>query len=478
MASAYLEFFGLLSLAFLCYGLGALLVRRQFVTASQRTLRGLIWLGALLGGTIFLLTPALLSHDILVYAAYSRILTAYHANPYFVPIAAFPHDPFSLHNYWFRSVSAYGPIWILVCGFFGWFVGPNQSAYVLAFRLFALFFDLLNIWLVGRTLQVLGRSARTVTLGMLLYAWNPLLLLESGLGGHNDGFMMTFVLAGILLAASAEKHGQLLRARGYLPAAAMLTLAALIKFTALPILAAYLLFLACKALCPAAESSRKPRLILRDWRLTLPILAWSGLCAGLLVLVLYGPFWLGHSLSAIVGAFKGPPSSLYAQNSFMRSMMEWQKYHLNVHNALLGLLSNRGFWDDLTIVSIVFCLLLGTVRLLRKPTTRTFIMVALATMSLVLLVTPWFFAWYITWLLALGVVSLPVRLDRFEAALLALVFTFSFSALFTYLFNGNLFGSSYYLVSLFSTVPPVCAFLLTLALWRPAGSDRTGARKQ
>ncbi|HXR65337.1 MAG TPA: hypothetical protein VN729_05410, partial [Ktedonobacteraceae bacterium] len=402
----------------------------------------------------------------------------YHANPYFVPISAFPQDPFATHNYWSNVISAYGPIWMLVCGLFGWLVSPNPNTYTVAFRLFALFFDLLNIWLIGRILQVMGRSARTVTLGMLLYAWNPLLLLESGLGGHNDGFMITFVLAGILLAANSERRGQMLQARGYLPVVVTLTLAALVKFTALPILAAFLLFLACKALRPTADSPRELRLALRDWRSALPIFAWSSLCAVLIALVCYGPFWLGHSLKTIVDSFKNTPSSLHAENSFMRSVAEWQLHHPALHNGLLNLLGSRHFWDDLTIAGIVLCLLLGTLRLWQKPTTRTFVVIALCTMCVVLLVTPWFFAWYITWLLGLGIACLPVRLNRVEAALLALVCTFSFSALFTYLFNGNLFGSHYYLVSLFTTIPPACAFLLTLILWKPVHHDRTGASER
>lgn len=476
--SAYAEIFAFLGLAFLFYGFGALLVRRQPVTDNQRTLRVIVWLGALAVGTITLMTPAMLSHDILVYASYSRVLAVYHANPYFVPISAFPHDPFAVSNYWSNVVSAYGPIWMLVCGLFGSLLHASPDAYTIAFRCFALLSDLLNIWLVGRTLQIMGRSARTVTLGMLLYAWNPLLLVESGLGGHNDSFMVTFVLVAVLLAASAEKRGQMLRVTGYLPATIALTLAALVKFTALPILAAYLLFLACKALRPTAESPRAWRLALRNWRAARPVLAWSGLSALLVALAFYGPFWLGHSPQAIVDSFRNTPSSLYAENSFMRSIGEWQLYHKTLHSALLDFLGSRHFWDDLTIAGILLCLLLGTIRLWHKPTTRTFVVIALSTMSVILLITPWFFSWYITWLLGLSVVCLPVRLNRIEAALLAFVYTFSFSALSIYLFDGSVFGSRYYLVSLFTTIPPICAFLLTMVLWEPVHTDRTGAKKR
>ena len=474
-ASAYWEFFGLMSIAFVCYILAALLVRRTFVVDDQRMLRGIIWFGAILVGMIYLVTPAMLSHDILVYASYSRVLSTYHANPYFVPIAAFPQDSFAAHNYWSKVVSAYGPIWMLVCALFGALLHPDQSTYALAFRLFALAFDLLNVWLIRRILQTMGRSARTVTLGMLFYAWNPLLLLESGLGGHNDGFMMTFVLLGILFAVQNEKRAQALRAREYLPTVAALTLACLVKFTALPILAAYLLLLVCRVLRPLTSELRQA---MRHWRSALPVLAWSGLCALLLALVCYGPFWFGHKPAEIIASFKNPPSALFAENSFMRSVGEWQNLHPALHNALITLLSNRHFWDDLTIASILLCLLFSMRSLWSAPTTRTFVVVALATMSIVLLITPWFFSWYITWLLGLAIVCLPVYLNRIEAALLVLVCTFSLSALFTYLFSGNLFGSHYYLVSLFTTLPPIGACLATLMWWKPRRFHKTGEKGQ
>ncbi|HVU65788.1 MAG TPA: hypothetical protein VHD63_01605 [Ktedonobacteraceae bacterium] len=478
LQSAYGTFFALLSLAFLCYGLSAWLLRRSAPGRDQRMTRGLIWLSTLLIGAVLIVTPATLSHDVIVYASYGRVMATYHANPYFVPIAAFPHDLFASHNYWARVVSAYGPVWTLICAFFGWLLSPDMNSYTVAFRLLAFGTDLLNIWLVGRILRTMGRSGRTVTLGMLLYAWNPLLLLESALGGHNDGLMVTFILAGVLLAARAEKRGSLLRARGYLPVAGALALAVLVKFTALPILAAYLLFLACKALRSNGGGTRLSEALARNWRSALPVLCWSCLFALLFLLAFYGPFWSGHKLIDIVNSFKNPPSSRYAENSFMRSAGEWQHLHPLPPNGLLDLLGNRQLWDGLTIACIVLCLLIGARRCWRKPTTRTFVVIALATMSLVLLVTPWFFAWYITWLLGLGILCLPVRLNRVECALLALVFAFSFSALFTYLFNGGLFGPDYYLVSFFTTIPPTCAFLLTLLLWKPIWHEKIGARQR
>src|SRR6202043_1412381 len=118
----------------------------------------------------------------------------------------------------------------------------------------------------------------------------------------------------------------------------------------------------CKALRPTADSQQELHQALRNWRSVLPIFAWSGLSAVVIALAFYGPFWFGHNLTAIVNSFKNPPSSLYAENSFMRSIAEWQLHHLTLHNSLLNLLGNRHFWDGLTIAGIALCLLLGISR--------------------------------------------------------------------------------------------------------------------
>ncbi len=471
---ASIEFFSLLLPLFLFYGLAFWLLRQISEQSVQKNIRRLIWAVAVLGGLIYLVTPALLSHDTFVYASYSRLLAAYHANPYFVPIASFPRDPFTPLNYYARTVSAYGPIWMLVCGFFGQVLPPSPTAYVLAFRLFALAFHLLNIWLVGRTLLNMGRSPHIVTLGMLLYAWNPLVLLESGLGGHNDVFMMTFVLFGILFAVRAETPGADLRPREYLLPVAAFTLAVLVKFTALPILAAYLLFVLCKKLRTDPDSPEESESTLQNWRPALRALFLSVCTAVILVLAFYGPFWFGHQISDILKSFSSPPSAQNSQNSFMRAVIEWFILHPNSPpNFFLILLSRRLFWDILNYVIIALSLIIGFFKLRTKPTVRTFVLVALATLSLVLLFTPWFYPWYITWILVLVVVCLPVRPHRLASALLGFTLIFSFSSLTTYLFNYSPLGSWRYLLNLPSVILPTCALLLILLLWHPMGTSMT-----
>lgn len=85
-----------------------------------------------------------------------------------------------------------------------------------------------------------GRLPRASTLVTLLYVLNPLVLLESCLGAHNDIVMITLILLGILLCTRVEQ-GNATPFGNYLLPAITLTLAALIKFTSLTLL----LFLPC-----------------------------------------------------------------------------------------------------------------------------------------------------------------------------------------------------------------------------------------
>jgi hypothetical protein len=75
---------------------------------------------------------------------------------------------------------------------------------------------------------------------------------------------------------------------------------------------------------------------------------------------------------------------------------------------------------------------MGAVCLWRMPTTRTMILASLATLGLLLVVTPWFFSWYVTWLVGLAAISLPTTRDRFGRALVAFALTFSATAFVTY----------------------------------------------
>ena len=474
--SAYVIFLGLMALAFAFYGLYAWFVARQPAQSNFHSqARGLIWPVVALAGLIYVFTPAMLSHDILVYASYSRLLAVYHANPYFVPLAAFPQDPYTPMNYWAGSLAAYGPLWLAVCGIIGSIAGPQPISYVLAFRLLALAAHLMNTWLVGRTLHAMGRSPRTVMLGMALYALNPLVLLESSLGGHNDVFMMSFILASMLMAARAEQRGYLLSPGGYLPPLIAFTLAALVKFTILPVVALYIIMLAWKTR-QATWSPAKPLHFTsaNSWKQALLVSALAAGVVVLLALAFYGPFWIGHSLSAIHASFSSPPSAQFAENSILRAIGQWSSDNLTAGqragNIAVRILSARSTWDNINYAILGLACILGAIALWRSPTLNTLLLASLAALGALLIITPWFYSWYITWIVGLAALVVALRHTRAGRALLAFSLAFSASALLTYLYLPGIppFGLWSGLVFLVTIAPPITVMLVAIMAWRPS----------
>ncbi|HEU0001689.1 MAG TPA: hypothetical protein VFQ36_12350 [Ktedonobacteraceae bacterium] len=480
--TSMVEMIGLIFLSFIVYGLLALYIARlPSENRRYRHIRIFIFAGAALAGLIFVFTPAMLSHDIIVYASYSRVIANYHANPYFVPLSAFPHDPFVPLNYWASSVAAYGPIWLVVCGLLGFIAGPQLAGYVLAYRIFALAAHLLNTWLVMRTLRAMGQSQRTITFGTLLYALNPLVLLESSLGGHNDVFMMTFVLLGVYTAVRAQKRDTLSSPGGYLPPLISFTLAALVKFTILPVIALFIVFITWKALrgpSTVNTTTSAPGNTKLNWERAYFTVIISGVVAAIIALVFYGPFWIGHSFADIHLSFTSPPSSRFGENSIMLAIFHWayanNLFSHSFSGTVLSALGSRWLWDIITYVLVGTMCIWSALWLWRSTTLRTFLLASLAVMGVLLIVTPWFFSWYVTWLVALVAIVLPVRESRIGRALLAAALAFSASAFLTYLFLYGYapFGTWTGLVCLTTITPPLLAFLLTYLWWQPAKSLR------
>ncbi|HLJ35394.1 MAG TPA: hypothetical protein VKU38_17195 [Ktedonobacteraceae bacterium] len=424
---------------FAIYALVAVLIRRQSSEQELRRSWLFIWLGVIVAGCILLITPALISRDLFVYAGYGRSLIAHHVNPYFVAPAKFPQDPITPLDDWKNATAAYGPLWLVVCSLVSIVGGSSPTRYILLFRFLAFAIHLINALLVMTILRTMRRSSRTVTIGTLLYAWNPLVILESSLSGHNDLFMITFMLLGILLCVRAEQGG-FTRPIHYLLPGIAFTLATLVKFTALPLIILYLVLLARKTLYPImGEANRAIRL---QWKSAIIKVCYAGIAIGVVVLLFYGPFFIGHSVSDIVNSFSSPPSSSQAEHSMLSIIVEWGAMYGTPAQgswsyALVQTLSNHRVWNDINIMVVLAGLIIGTIWLWRKPETRTLVFAAIVTLGGLLIVTTWFFPWYVTWLVGLAAVTMPTAQERVGRALFAFALTFSASARLLYLFLGN-----------------------------------------
>jgi len=145
---------------------------------------------------LFLSYPAF-SYDIYNYMFDARIITKYLQNPYIHKALDFPADPWIRFMHWTHRTYPYGPIWLLVTLPVS-FLGFGKFVLTLInFKLMFLLFYLGNIFLIGK---ILGKtSPQNRLLGVSLYAFNPVILLESLVSPHNESAMLFFLLLAIYM---------------------------------------------------------------------------------------------------------------------------------------------------------------------------------------------------------------------------------------------------------------------------------------
>ncbi|EFH88765.1 phospholipid carrier-dependent glycosyltransferase [Ktedonobacter racemifer] len=466
-------FIGATLLAFLVYGISAWWLARQPAQANYRVTQRWIMAIALLAGLCFVFTPAMLSNDVFVYAGYGRLVSAYHASPYFELLTNYP-DKLNLYDDWRGATCAYGPFWVLICTLVSTLAGTNILSYLLTYRLLALASNLCNILLVGLILRKLGRSERTVTLGMLLYAWNPLMLQENGLGGHNDTVMVTFLLLGAYCWLQHELRAftERLRVRDYLPALACFSIALLIKYSCAPLVLLFFVLMGRRAMLAAAQQGKALRgQLLEAGR---DILIGGAFCA-VLVIGFYLPFCLRHSIPDIIKSFSSPPSSYLSYNSIQQAAGRWLDWNKSqqggVNYTIFTVLAAPVVWRIINVIVIGASMLAGLVALWRKPSIQVWALACIAFLSLLYLVITWLFPWYITWVIGLACICLPAR-GRLPRALVgtALQFTLTIHFLYLFFFPSSPFGRWNGWDFLTTLLPPIATFLV-LYYWGPRHSQ-------
>ncbi len=160
--------------------------------------------GVLLFGLLLLFQPALFSDDVFTYIFSGRLLAVYHANPLNTAPLQFPGDPYLQWVVSGRNApNIYGPLWLCIAsGLVS--LGNGQVMTLLLFKGVALLSHLLNCLLVWAILSKIAPSRRL--LGTLLYAWNPLAMLELVGSGHNEGVLISILLLATLLYVYNKGH--------------------------------------------------------------------------------------------------------------------------------------------------------------------------------------------------------------------------------------------------------------------------------
>jgi hypothetical protein len=197
------------------------------------------------------------SADIFDYIFRGRMLANYGLSPLSVTPFEVKDLPFHRYVSWTKWVDAYGPLWEYASAVVAWsvmlfatsaenLVRINQTCaiqpevctllakYVIGYRLFAI--GLTGVC-GGLIYAIVNRQSSNVTLAgaaLVVWLWNPLVVISTAVGAHNDVVMLAFALLSIWLA---------LRDRWVLALFALFA-AAHVKFTALVFLPVLCLWMA------------------------------------------------------------------------------------------------------------------------------------------------------------------------------------------------------------------------------------------
>lgn len=372
--------------------------------------------GATLLGLTLVLLPSLPSDDVFSYILYGRISAVHHANPLISAPSSFPNDPFLSLVFWRGVRSVYGPMWLLLSAGLARLaeaLGGSLVAYVLLFKLTGLLAHLANVALIWAILGVLAPRRRL--LGTLLYAWNPLCLLEFCASAHNDAVMLTFALLGVYCLArsraaadivpaqrpagevpSTGVHRPALRAllsssgHIYWEAAGLVAFALSIstKYVLLALLPFYFALVLRQALARHDAPARIARAV--GWRLAL-------IC-GVLALTA-APYWAGpQTLGSI--AFSPPAQQLD------NSLPEAFSWPLRALVQALGAsrAAAAAFVDTgLKVVMLAAFVALWLLALRRVRDLESMLIAwGWVLFAYVVVASVWFWPWYVTWPLALA----------------------------------------------------------------------------
>ncbi len=126
----------------------------------------------------------------------AKVLFKYHENPYIVMPIEFKGDPNLLFTHAANKIALYGPLWIIMSGV-PYFLGfGNFILTFFNFKIFVIVFYLLTIFLIKK----ISKSDYSVA----LFALNPLVIVETLVGNHNDIVMMFFALLSFFLLSKRK----------------------------------------------------------------------------------------------------------------------------------------------------------------------------------------------------------------------------------------------------------------------------------
>ena len=191
----------------LVYG-GLLLLIRTWIQLSKSLLnrpgapiKNLCWILVLWVIPMMVIAP-MFSRDVFSYAAQGEMVSR-HVNPYVYGPFTLGSGPYvnPVDPLWGNTPAPYGPLFLIIDGFFASVTFHSAIGTVIALRLL----ELASVGLLAWCIPKLARTAnRDAGQAFVLAVLNPIVVLTLVGGAHNDAMMVALLVAGI--TAARMKH--------------------------------------------------------------------------------------------------------------------------------------------------------------------------------------------------------------------------------------------------------------------------------
>ncbi len=371
--------------------IGWLLLAGLYVAAYRfcrdvpgRGVVAIILIGSVGFGLLMLFTYPFGSTDLFDYVARAHLAADKGANPMYYSPASYPGYPYYQYITSVGVAGTYGPLWQVPTDALAGLIGPGIVRNLLGIKLFVLACYWCGAPLVYWTLR---RTAPAHAVrGLLLYAWNPLALVEVGANGHNDAVqVLCLVIAAALLLTRRPVAG-----------AVMVVAASLVKFSPLLILPLFLVAVVR---------------LHTTWPRRAAALAVFVVTSAALTVLLYLPFGvigIEHNLSDALG-----------HGGLRANSLVWALVGASTTGGA-GVVAAAGLVAVLAVLVYHVCMLfrrgLPSQQLPDEVLRRSF----LALLALLVLGLSWFWPWYVLWLLPFAALS-----TRRSITVLMIAFTVS-----------------------------------------------------
>lgn len=356
---------GLAAVGLALAGLVLILLYRQiWIVArgkSDRFTAGLVLAGWLGASAVLLMTFPGQSSDLGDYTFHGHMLVHLNANPLTTPPSAIVAREDYSYIGWYKDVDPYGPLWQWLGAGVHSLAGESYLGNLLAFKVLAI----LAIGITGGLVYAIvwRITPQHALSAAALWLWNPLVLNEGALHGHNDLVVMTVILAGLWLA---------LRGAGALGLVAIIA-AGMFKINAwilLPVVGLWLI--------------RQ-----NGWRSALISIGVAAITGAVLVWLVYLPFGGWALLPDMVQDRSWWPTGTWTASVFfmLRDTFHWP------HKWVVRWVAGGGSLLFMEVAAILM-LRIHNLRLGAWAVVLAYLLIG----------APWFQPWYATWLVALAAI--------------------------------------------------------------------------